>query len=35
MAKFVPSTAIPDWMAEAVAKQAHQRGCGSFNGVRE
>ena len=31
---FVPSTEIPDWMAEKVAKWAHQRGCGSFDGGR-
>lgn len=31
---FVPSTAIPDWMVEKVAKTAHSRGCGSFDGGR-
>lgn len=32
--KFVASTAFPDWMVEKVARVAHSRGCGSFNGER-
>lgn len=32
--RFVPSTAIPEWMAEMVAKTAHKRGCSSFDGRR-
>lgn len=30
--RFVPSTSIPEWMAEKVAYQAHKRGCGAFDG---
>jgi len=31
---FISSTSIPPEIVAAVARFAHKRGCGSFNGVR-
>jgi len=34
VSRFASSRAVPDWMAERVARVAHRRGCGTFDGRR-